>query len=577
MFGRLFVRRSNGQVVDADEWSTGKTADLLRLLALNANRPVSVHSLLDKLWPDVDEDKARASLRTAASRIRQTLGEPCVERHLGGLILRNTWVDVVAFQSLVHDAGAALHLRHCAQVVSIAREAEALYVADFHAYDDKSGWASEVRDSLKLGRQSLLADAGECAVRLLWMRDAIDFSTLAIAEDPCFERPHRTLMQAHAGLGETELALRAFEHCRVYLSQELGADPSPQTRSLHIQVLSGGPPEISLKLFAGRQGDVRPLSRTIGAAIAGNGIDVVCVSGPTGSGRTALLEAAAAHVPHTQLRRLVDDADRPADALRLATVVGSHRSDIAVWGDSDGEPSWEVNRLVAFLAQLDPSTARVIAVVASDEIAELLAERLGEVPATLHLHSTGAVSDAELAALASAALSAPATARLLVELTEQSQRLAGRAVSILREWIESGWIISTTDGLDLYNEVPAMTGVAPVGDYFRTTLEQMTLAETEFCELVAVLDRPVSAPMLRGVSHTRLDEPDDLEQVQTRLDEMADLGVLRITASGYELRNRAIRDAFEQRLRPSVRARLLRLIGQEFHEAHPADAHTADV
>lgn len=61
MFGRLFVRRSNGDVVDSDEWSTGKTADLLRLLALNGNRPVSVQSLINKLWPDVDDDKAKAA------------------------------------------------------------------------------------------------------------------------------------------------------------------------------------------------------------------------------------------------------------------------------------------------------------------------------------------------------------------------------------------------------------------------------------------------------------------------------------------------------------------------------------
>src|SRR4051794_36296516 len=91
MFGRLFVRRSNGEVVHPDEWSTGKTADLLRLLALNGNRPVSVQSLINNLWPDVEEDKAKASLRTAASRVRQVLGEPCIERRLGGLILRNSW------------------------------------------------------------------------------------------------------------------------------------------------------------------------------------------------------------------------------------------------------------------------------------------------------------------------------------------------------------------------------------------------------------------------------------------------------------------------------------------------------
>ena len=118
MFGRLFVRRADGTVVDADDWSTGKTADLLRLLALSSNRIVSVPSIVEKLWPDVSEDKARASLRTAVSRVRHVLDEPCIERHLGGLVLRNAWSDVTAFQSVVHDVHAALHLGDHARVVA---------------------------------------------------------------------------------------------------------------------------------------------------------------------------------------------------------------------------------------------------------------------------------------------------------------------------------------------------------------------------------------------------------------------------------------------------------------------------
>jgi DNA-binding SARP family transcriptional activator len=566
MFGRLFVRRSNGEVVDADEWSTGKTTDLLRLLALNANRPVSVHSVLDKLWPDVDEDKARASLRTAASRIRQVLGEPCVERHLGGLILRNAWSDVVAFQTIVHDASAAMHAHDRARVVSLAREAEALYVADFTAYDDKSSWAGEIRDSLKLSRQSLLADAGESAVQLLWMRDAIDFSTLAITEDPCFERPHRTLMRAHAGLGEIELALRAFEHCRVCLSQELGADPSPQTRALHIQMLSGDPDEVSAKPFAGRRDEVRVLVADLGAAVTADGCDVLCLTGRVGSGREALLEAAVARDPHSHLRRLLEDGTRSSDALRLASVISDRRSDITVWGSSDGDPAWELHRLMSFLSGVDPDVPRVIAVVTSDEVGDQLEARLAESGVTLRRHQVGRLAEADLSALASAVLSGSATPRLLAELKDQSDLLAGRAVTILRDWIASGWIISTINGLDLFTDPPAFGGVSPVGDYFRTTLEQMTLAETEFCQLLAMIDRPVSAMMLSNLSAADPDGPTGLDTLQSLLDELADLGVLRIGTAGYEFRNRAIRDAFEHRLRPSVKARLLRRVGQDFRE-----------
>jgi len=568
MLGRLFVRRSDGDVVDADEWSTGKTTDLLRLLAFNANRPVSVNSLLDKLWPDVDEAKARASLRTAASRVRRALGSACIDRHLGGLVLRDVWVDVVAFQTFVHEAKVAMHAHEYAHVVSLAREAEALYVADFRAYDDKSVWATEVRETLKMSRQMLLADAGESAVQLLWMRDAIDFSTLAIAADPCFERPHRSLMRAHTGLGEIELALRAFEHCRINLSQELGADPSPQTRALHIQILSGDFDENPLTPFTGREGEVDSLAKVIRDSIVSNGCDVVCLTGPRGSGRESLLQAAVARVPRARIRQLLDDGHGSSTAVKLASVVSDRRSDVAVWGPVDGDPAWEVTTLMVFLSGLDPGVPRVIAIVTSQQAGDLLSLNVRDSPINLHRRSTGIISDSDLAALASAVLSGTATANLLGELREQSGGLAGSAVAILREWIASGWIISTVSGLDLYNDAAAVAGMPPVGDHFRMLLEQVGPKEMEFCELLAVIDHPVSAQKVLTVEGFDEHDPEALECIQSRLDSLSDLGILRIGARGYEFRNRAIRDSFEAWLRPAVKAKLLRQIDGTFRD-HP--------
>jgi DNA-binding SARP family transcriptional activator/CheY-like chemotaxis protein len=558
MFGRLFVRRSNGEIVGADEWSTGKTADLLRLLALHGGRPVSVQSLIGKLWPDVEEDKAKASLRTAASRVRQVLGEPCIERSLGGLVLRNSWSDVVAFQSIVHEMTVALRAGDHARVVERAREAEALYVADFQAYDDRSSWATETRDSLRMSRQSMLADAGESALKLMWMRDAIDFSTAAIAEDVCFERPHRTLMHAHAALGEVELALRAFEHCRVALSEELGADPSPQTRALHIQILSGDAEGPTIKPFAGRADEVRRLAAVLRTAVAGDGCHVVCVAGRPGSGRGALLEAATARVEHAHLRVLLDDASLPASATALASVVSDHRTDVTEWGPCDGDPRWEVIRLVTAFGEIDPTIPRVIAVVTSPEAADLLAEDLAGGPISLHRVTSGPVSDADLEDLATAALSGRPTPHLLHELITQSDHLAGRAVWILRDWMAAGRILSTMEGVELYDDVPASSGDAPLGSYFRLALERLTRDERDFCHLIALIDRPVTAEHVRRM----IDDGPGLDEIQTLMDGLADLGLLRIGRQGYDFRNRAIRDAFELHLRPSVKARTQRRIAR---------------
>lgn len=562
MFGRFFVRRADGEVIDDDEWSTGKTTDLLRILALSAGRNVGVNGILEKLWPDVDDGKAHASLRTAASRIRRVLGAECIDRHLGGLVLRNAWVDVVAFQNLVHDARIAMHAHDHSRVVSIAREAESLYVADFRTHDDKSTWSIEARDALRMSRQSLLADAAESAVHLLWMRDAIDFSNLAIAADSCFERPHRLLMRAHAGLGETELALRAFEHCRVNLSQELGADPSPQTRALHLQILTGDIAEVTLTPFTGRETQVKDLSITVAESISGDACDVVCVSGPPGSGRTALLQAAAVRVPHAHLRHLVHDGPSASYAWQLASSRTRRRSDIVVCGNADSEPQWEANRLLALLDALDPDTPRVLAIITSDATGDLLERSLAPRPEVLHRLSTGPLADPDLADLAATSLSGPATPRLLEELRRQSGGLAGKAVTILHEWIASGWIISTQSGLDLYNDAAAVTGMAPVGDTFRTLLEQLSPQEMDFCLLLTMVDQPVTADLIVDLQkRSPAGMTMSVDEIQFGLDQLTDLGILRFTHKGYALRNLALRDAFHSWLRPSVRARLFRDFG----------------
>ena len=65
LLGPLLVRRADGSVVGAEEWRSNKTLDLLRLLALNSGRPMSVATVVDRFWPSVDRDHGRASLRTA--------------------------------------------------------------------------------------------------------------------------------------------------------------------------------------------------------------------------------------------------------------------------------------------------------------------------------------------------------------------------------------------------------------------------------------------------------------------------------------------------------------------------------
>jgi DNA-binding SARP family transcriptional activator len=239
LLGALEVRRPNGSSVGSDEWRTGKTMDLLRILALGDGRPVSISSIIDKLWPGVSEDKARASVRTASSQIRKTIGTNCVVRQNGSLILMGAWVDAIQFREAARLAQRAARAAQYTRTIELTESAERLYQGDFHAHNDGSAWAMAERNQLRQTRRVMLCDAGDAANSLGDHHVALEFAGSAAQIDLTSEAAHRALMVAYAGLGETASALRVFEECRAHLAEELGADPSAQTQQLHLRLLRG--------------------------------------------------------------------------------------------------------------------------------------------------------------------------------------------------------------------------------------------------------------------------------------------------------------------------------------------------
>jgi SARP family transcriptional regulator, regulator of embCAB operon len=240
LLGDLTVRRVDGTVVQPNDWKTGKAADLFRLLALEAGRPVRIGTLLDRLWPDVDETRGRASLRTAASAVRSALGVDCVERQLSGIALRGVTVDIDDFKFAAIEAKGAMRRGDFATALRHAQAAESHYRGEFRAHNDDADWAHGVRECLGRMRLDILADGADAALELGLATEAVDLATRLVDAEPTSERAHRTLMRGYAALGEYDAALRVFDRCRRMLVEDLGVDPSPRTLAVHSEVLAAG-------------------------------------------------------------------------------------------------------------------------------------------------------------------------------------------------------------------------------------------------------------------------------------------------------------------------------------------------
>ncbi|MDO3395771.1 BTAD domain-containing putative transcriptional regulator [Nocardioides cremeus] len=239
----LFVVRADGTPVHPADWRTGKTMDLLRMLALHVERPVRVESIIERLWPDASRERGRGSLRTAVSEVRRQLGDKeSVVRIHDSLVLTGVWVDVAAFEQVAGRVRAMREQARPSEGAMAAMDARDLYRDDLRAYDDDADWVRAERERLRLLRQDLLTDAAECAVAIGCHREAATLAKSALHFEPTSEIAVRTLMTALSELGDVARALRVYADFRACLVDDLGVEPSHQTRGLHLRLLRGESP-----------------------------------------------------------------------------------------------------------------------------------------------------------------------------------------------------------------------------------------------------------------------------------------------------------------------------------------------
>jgi SARP family transcriptional regulator, regulator of embCAB operon len=237
LFGPLEAVRLDGSRVSADEFRTGKTRHLLRLLALQAERPVRADWLVEVLWPESPTSRGRASLRTAACQLRRTLASDHVVRHGASLVLRGIETDVHHFQ---RDAEIALQcFAHRDLEVGLVhvRAALACYRGELAEDEPYLDPLLEARAWYAMRRQQLLVEAATAALQLGHLDAATEFASSVFHDDPSSERACRTLMRAYVGLGERSMALRVYDRCRRAMAKELGVAPDRQTQDLYRDLL----------------------------------------------------------------------------------------------------------------------------------------------------------------------------------------------------------------------------------------------------------------------------------------------------------------------------------------------------
>ncbi|MFI8965106.1 BTAD domain-containing putative transcriptional regulator [Streptomyces sp. NPDC053493] len=274
---------------------------LLTVLALRAGRAVPVGVLVDEVWGMEPPADAVAALQALVGRLRRALGHERVESVEGGYRLAAAPDDVDAhrFVRLAAEGVRELDAGRPGPAAALLDEALALWkgpaLADLPDREAEAArWEARRLDARRARLTAALA-LGEAAAALP------ELDALCVAH-PLDEPLQALRIRALRDTGRPSEALAAYETTRRTLADRLGADPSPELRSLHAELLQApaAPPagaqapaaavgnlRARLTSFVGREDDISAVQDDLRTA------RLVTLLGPGGAGKTRLSQEAA--------------------------------------------------------------------------------------------------------------------------------------------------------------------------------------------------------------------------------------------------------------------------------------------
>lgn len=296
----------DGIALPAEQVGSRKSRTLLKLLAVERPRLVPVDRIVAALWEDAPPAAAEQNIATLVSRLRAVLGANVIlggrqAYQLAGPPLVSVDVDEAA--RLCERAERQVSAAPAIALTAAERALSLLSAGGALTDEPYASWADPVRDEVRVLLRRVRLTAARAAAGTADARSAMGYAELAMTADPLDEEAHRWFMTSATAAGEAGKALAAYAALRDRLSDELGADPAPRTRELHLAILRerpveptpagpiGAPPATGYDgpMPAGRATEIATL-RQAWCAAAGGEPALVMIVGEAGIGKTTLAE-----------------------------------------------------------------------------------------------------------------------------------------------------------------------------------------------------------------------------------------------------------------------------------------------
>jgi DNA-binding SARP family transcriptional activator/tetratricopeptide (TPR) repeat protein len=317
LFGEIDLQAA-GQGLDV---GTPRQQAVLAALAVDVGRPVSVETLIDRVWGDDPPVEARNVLYSHLSRIRRLLGQASAADSPARISRRSTGyvldidpdvVDLHRFTRLV-ECGKDTRNTDVDRAAALDEAMRMWRGAPLAAIT--GDWADQVRAVWHRRRLDAVVRWAELELRLGRTTAVLNRIPDLIDEYPLAEPLEALLMRALHAAGRDAEALDRYTVVRQRLADRLGTDPGPELRAVHAAVLRGEQPASAPAAprtaalaqlppdtpgFAGRATELRRLDGVLDEPSAT--AQLVVLTGTAGVGKTTL----AVHWAHTVRHRFPD-------------------------------------------------------------------------------------------------------------------------------------------------------------------------------------------------------------------------------------------------------------------------------
>ncbi|MDO8848166.1 MAG: BTAD domain-containing putative transcriptional regulator [Coriobacteriia bacterium] len=237
----------DGHVVEDSHWRKRKVRLLFAMLAAGRGQELPRDVILERLWPGMEEDRARRNFYVTWSAMKRALSSESSADITGRYALCSSGVcrvtravrsDLDAFCEAIEVLRAANAREDITGVLVAARRLVGVYTGDFLPGDVYEEWFTDVREQAKHEFCDAMLVAAEGAEATGNTSEALAFLRKAGVVDPWREDIYQRTMRCQIGAGQRSRAIETYMACRGRLVDDLGIDPSTETTRLYEAVLA---------------------------------------------------------------------------------------------------------------------------------------------------------------------------------------------------------------------------------------------------------------------------------------------------------------------------------------------------